>query len=78
MSDLLEFVLECVLDILCSVLDFETAWRFFLPVLSALAGVALIHRCVTNSGAQLVLSAPVVLAGVATGILWQARRGTNW
>ena len=75
MSDLLGFVFESALEIVFEVLGFEQAWRFYLPVLSALGLLVLINWLISNSGLQLCLSAPVVLAGFATGIIWHARNG---
>ncbi|HWW02820.1 MAG TPA: hypothetical protein VNZ64_24185 [Candidatus Acidoferrum sp.] len=75
MLELLDFVMDIVLDILCSVFDLGVDWRFYLPLLGSFAVVALIDWCVSNSGARIGLSAPVMLAGIATGVIWQARSG---
>jgi hypothetical protein len=74
MSDLLEFLLNCALEVLCDWGDLETYWRFGLPTIVALLVVSLIEWRVSDSAAQTALSIPVLLAGVATGTIWQIRK----
>jgi hypothetical protein len=72
-SELFEFLLNIVLEFVWDGLDAWAGWRFFLPVLSSLAIVGLIDGVVSNSGARIGLSAPVLLVGVSVGIFWQVR-----
>jgi hypothetical protein len=73
MWDVLGFILECIFE----APELFEYWRFCLPVLAAVALAALIHWRIANDGAQLALSAPVLLAGISTGIVWQIRRRRN-
>ncbi len=74
MSDLLEFLLNAVLEVVCTVLDGWVGWRFYLPLLGSVGIAALIYWLTPGSGIG-VLAPPVLLTGVATGIIWQVRNG---
>jgi hypothetical protein len=71
MWDLLEGLLEPGLDIL-SLFELGTAWRFFLPLLSSLAIVGLVHWRSAN-GIPAALWIPIVLGGIVIGTIWQVR-----
>ncbi len=73
MSHLLEFLLSGVLDLGLGLLEGWAGWRFFLPVLTSAALVGLICWWVSNNQVRTVLSAPLLLAGVLTGLIWQVR-----
>jgi hypothetical protein len=73
MSDLLEFLLNVVLEILCGYLDFAENWRFYVPLLGSFAVVALIMWRVTDSGAEFALSVPVVATGIVAGLAWEIK-----
>ncbi len=73
MPELLEFVLDFVLELVCYIPGLEDYWRVVLPVLGSLAIVGLILWRISGGVAQLALSVSVVLVGIWAGILWQAR-----
>jgi hypothetical protein len=62
--DLLEFVLE--------LLDCLLYWRFWVPVVLAVAVSILISHTVQEPVFRWILIVPVMAGGVVTGLLW------NW
>jgi len=77
MSDLLEFVFQFVLEILCHCFEFWGGWRFYLPFLSSLALVAVILWVIPDTGGRIALSIPIVLTGTLIGIIWHVRAGRS-
>lgn len=75
MMDLLETLLTFVLEFVFEIWEWECYWRLFLPVLAALGLVLLIRATVSNSTVQALLGAPAALLGIASGIVWQTRKG---
>jgi hypothetical protein len=73
MSDLLEFLLNLVVDILSCGAENWAGWRFFLCFFGSLAVAMLIDFFVSSSGAQAVLSAVVTFLGAAGGFIWEMR-----
>jgi hypothetical protein len=63
MLDFLEFIL--------GIAEILSSWRFFLCVLAAALGVALIYWLVPGTTWRLVLSIPLMLTGVVVGIRWE-------
>ncbi len=71
MSELLEFALSCLLDLICSLLEGWVGWRFFVSLLGSIAVVGLLaligsewHGCTLASLLALAL-------GCAAGIAWE-------
>jgi hypothetical protein len=75
MSELIEFLLEFMLEVLLNSLDLWAGWRFLLPLVTSLGMVGLICWTVSNSTVRLALSVPVVLVGALAGLVWQIRNG---
>ena len=65
MLDLIEFI--------CGIFDFLTAWRFYVCLILALAMVGLIYWLVPDPGLRLPVSIPVVVVGIGSGLFWQWR-----
>ena len=73
MADLLELLLSILLELLSAWWDWRD-WRFFVPFLGAFAVASGVECLIANETTQLCLSALLVVAGLATGIVWQTRR----
>jgi hypothetical protein len=55
-------------------LDFLEHWRFWVPVLISVGITVLIIRAIPDPALRWIISVPLVLAGISTGIVWQRRR----
>ena len=73
MSELIELLLGCLGEIMCGAELLDRVWRFCLAFLGSLGLVGLICWTVSNHSVRVVLSAPVVIAGIILGICWQVR-----
>lgn len=71
MSDLLEFLLNLVVDILSCAAEDWAGWRFFLCFFCSLAIAMMLDFVVSNNGAREVLSAAVTFLGAVSGFIWE-------
>ena len=69
MSDLAEFLLDIVLNLI----DVFGAWRFCVCLLSGVALAGLVYWQIANRTVGLALSIPLVLMGIVTGLFWEYR-----
>lgn len=75
MSEILEFILQFVVEVLCEGLGFGEFWRFWLLVLGGILGTILIGFWSISAGLQLVLGTVSIVSGLVLGIVWHARSG---
>jgi len=69
MSDLAEFLLDIVLNLI----DVFGAWRFCVCLLSGVALAGVVYWQIANRTAGLALGIPLVLMGIVIGLFWQYR-----
>ena len=75
MWDFLEHALEFSLELLCNGLEWCESWRFFVPVVTAIAIAGAIAASDRPASFKFLSSLAVVLAGLGTGVIWHARSG---
>lgn len=61
-----------LLGALAEILDW---WRIYVPVLASFLIAGLVVGRIEEAQSALLLSGVTLIAGVVTGILWQARAG---
>jgi hypothetical protein len=66
-------LLELALDLVCGAAEFIWAWRFYLCLMCSLAVAGGICWLVGDDTVQVILSIPVVAAGVIAGLVWEHR-----
>jgi hypothetical protein len=76
MADLIELLLNLVLSLLEVFLDLGSGdgcagWRFYFPFMTSVWIIVLIECLGSDSGGETVLCVPIILAGLATGIIWE-------
>jgi hypothetical protein len=70
MSDLIELVLNCLLELVLNTVEAWASWRFFVPFLGSIG--VLVALAFHGASSECSLRTTLILAaGVIAGILWE-------
>ncbi len=73
MEEILAFILQTVLEVICESLTYGESARFWLPVIGGVAATVITSFINISESLHILFCSLSLVAGIVLGIIWQSR-----